>query len=472
MTNLSKFANDVHLENDYGKDPIALARFIETPAELAIGYGVAGFIGFVAAGFPALAYIGFVAGNDLVWSKSHNKSKAQHWKESQTSELLRLLEQGETEESASVPESQSPEPVKPIATNAQNCFETILKTPYVSRAFFGFQRTGKTYLAAMASREIGCTVYHINLMSVGPEDGQYWSHAHQSICCDLLTCSENDAHQSIKDAIATVDAFIKHPGKALLIVDEITFIGFRGNRYAEQLGPLLNRIADQIAAFSSAGIKRGKALWTIAPEFVAATLVDNVKAVKKLSLCYVTISKGRTVGWDGHDIGFSDECFKQIATNFTIAEPTASLDCDRVAFVNGCWMPLGDLPALPSTVPIPETPSQLLSRWQSAHPAEVFARAAMAALVPDVDKAIVHATDESIDFSDWFPNDESMLAFIDWLSVRRESSNLVSFAQVKSSYWAKKHGRDKATLNRILNQAIDYGFLIPKADDAYTIGEW
>jgi hypothetical protein len=385
---------------------------------------------------------------------------------------LGLLEQGEAEESSSVPENHSLELARPIATNAQNCFETILKTPYVSRAFFGFQRTGKTYLAAMASRAIGCEVFHINLMSVGPEDGQYWGHAHQSICCDLLTCSEDEAHQSIKTAIAVVEEFVRYPGNALLIVDEITFIGFKSNRYSEQLAPLLNRIADQIAAFSSAGIKRGKALWTIAPEFVAATLTDQVKAVKKLPLCYVTIEKGRTIGWNGHEIGFSDECFKQIANNFTIVEPTVSFSCDRVAFINGCWMPLGELPALPPTVPPPETPSQLLTQWQAANPAEVFARAAMAAFVPDVDKAIVQPTDETIDFSDWFPDDDKMLAFIDWLSVRKESNDSVSFEQIKGSYWAKKNGRDKATLDRILNQAIEYGFLIPTVDDAYTIGVW
>lgn len=472
MADLNRFTNDIHLENDYGREPIALARFIETPAELAIGYGVAGFIGFVVAGFPALAYVGFVAGNDLAWSKSHNKSKVQHWKESQTSELLRLLEQDEEEESSSASENPSLETAKPIATNTQNCLETILRTPYVSRAFFGFQRTGKTYLAAIASKEIGCAVFHLNLLSVGTEDAQYWTHAHKSICCDLLTCSEEEAHQSIKTAIAIVEEFIRHPGNALLIVDEITFIGFKSNRYSEQLAPLLNLIADQIAAFSSAGMKRGKALWTIAPEFVAATLTDQVKAVKKLPLCYVTIEKGRTIGWKGNEIGFSDECFKQVATNFTITEPTVSFNRDRVAFISGCWMPLGDLPPLPPTAPTPETPSQLLSQWQAANPVEVFARASMAAFVPGVDETIVQPTGEAIDFSDWFPDDGKMLTFIDWLSVRKESNDSVSFEQIKGSYWAKKHGRDKATLDRILNQAIEYGFLIQTIDDTYTIGTW
>lgn len=478
MTNLSNIANDIHFENDYGKEAIALARFIQTPAELAIGYGVVGFIGFVSVGFPALAYVGFIAGNDLLWAKSHNRSKAESWRDSQTQELLKLLEEGERDNAVQNPEALTvtrlegerntlTQPAKPVATNAQTCYQIILNSPYASRAIFGYQRTGKTYLAALASRAIGCPVFHINLLSVGPEDAQYWQHAAQSICIDLLTCSESDAKAKIKAAIDVVDQFVRHPGNALLVIDEVTFIGFKSNRYAGQLTPLLDRIADQIAAFSSAGIKRGKALWTIAPEFVATTLTDQIKAVKKLPLCYVSIEKGRTIGWEGNAIGFSTETFNQIANNFTIEPPPAPLGCDRIVFINGCWMPLGDLPALPPATP--DTPQQLIQQWGSAHPAEVFARAAMATFVPEVEESI--ATNAQ-DFTEWFPDDPAMHSFIDWLSTRKESNNEVTDRQIQSSYWAKKYGRNRTNIDRIVDQAIEYGFLISINSEIYEIGTW
>ncbi len=477
MTNLSNITNDIQFENDYGQEPIALAKFIQTPAELAIGYGVAGFIGFVSVGFPALAYVGFIAGNDLLWAKTHNRTKAESWKDAQTQELLKLLEESERDNAVQNPEALTvtrlegertiQQPAKPIATNIQTAFNAILANPYASRAFFGYQRTGKSYLAAIASRAIGCPVFHINLLSYGPEDAQYWQHAKESICIDLSVCGLEEGHAAIKRAIAVVESFIRHQGNALLIVDEVTYIGFKTSRYAEQLAPLLDRISDQIATFSSAGIKREKALWTIAPEFVASTLTDSVKAIKKLPLVYVTITPGKTIGWKGNAIGFSAETFAQVKANYSIEMPPAAFDCDRIAFINGCWMPLGDLPALPPATP--DSPQQLIQQWGSAHPSEVFVRAAMASFLPEVEATI--ATNAQ-DFSEWFPDDPAMHSFIDWLSTRKESNNEVTHEQIRGSYWAKKYGRDRNNIDRIVDQAIEYGFLISINSEVYEIGTW
>ncbi len=486
MTNLSNIANDIHFENDYGREPIALAKFIQTPAELAIGYGVGAFVGFVAAGVPALLYVGFIAGNDLLWAKTHNRTKAESWKDAQTQELLKLLEESDRTIAVQNPEALTvtrlegdrntlTQPAKPVATNAQTCYQTILNSPYASRAIFGYQRTGKTYLAALASRAIGCPVFHINLLSYGPEDGQYWQHAKESVCIDLSVCSVEEGHAAIKRAIAVVEAFIKHQGNALLIVDEVTYIGCKTNSYGEQLTPLLNRLADQIATFSSAGIKREKALWTIAPEFVASTLTDTVKAIKKLPLVYVSITPGKTIGWKKNAIGFSAETFAQVKANYSIEMPTIPFSCDRIAFINGCWMPLGDLPALPPATP--ESPQQLIQQWEGAHPSEVFMKAAMATFIPEVEASMTSDRPEVIaisspDFTEWFPDDPAMHSFIDWLSTRKESNNEVTHEQIRGSYWAKKYGRDRNNIDRIVDQAIEYGFLISINSEVYEIGTW
>jgi hypothetical protein len=111
---------------------------------------------------------------------------------------------------------------------------------------------------------------------------------------------------------------------------------------------LLCIIADKITTLSSSGKKRKKAIWTIAPEFVAGSLVQDAKAIKKLSLCYVTIHPSKTVDWDGQAIGFSDELYDQIKNNYSITDP-ASMglpDADRIVYMNKQWLPIGELKRL------------------------------------------------------------------------------------------------------------------------------
>jgi hypothetical protein len=233
--------------------------------------------------------------------------------------------------------------------NMPTGFSEILADPYQSRAFFGAQRTGKSYFSAVSSRELNhalsCKIFHLNLASFGDEDSYYWSHATETIQCDLSAMDAFQASQIIKKAIELVQSFYRTQN-AILIVDEIAYLGSTSNQHSEILKPLLTIIADKITTLSSSGKKRQQAVWTIAPEFVAGSLVQDAKAVKKLKLCYVSIHPDRSTPWNGQEIGFDWELFNQIKANFTISDPEAVPNSDRICFIGSHWLPVGELPDL------------------------------------------------------------------------------------------------------------------------------
>lgn len=224
----------------------------------------------------------------------------------------------------------------------------VLADPYESRAIFGAQRTGKSYFAAIATKEIGCKIFHLNLASFEDEDKWYWQHAYKSLTADLTTLDAFSAGIIVKDAIALVHEFYASQ-EAILVIDEIVYIGSVNNRHKDLLIPLLSVIADKITTLSSSGKKREKAIWTIAPEFVAGSLMQDAKAIKKLKLCYLTIAPGQTVDWNGQAIGFSSELFDQIKNNYPVAQPPAqgAIEDERIALIDEVWSPLGELPPLP-----------------------------------------------------------------------------------------------------------------------------
>jgi len=242
-----------------------------------------------------------------------------------------------------VPSSPAAQPSIPTALSI------IVSDPYQSRAWFGAQRTGKSYLAAVASLQInellGCKIYHINLASFGNEDSYYWSHAVKSLTCDLSSLGGYEASQMIKSAIELVKEFYSTQN-AILIVDEVAYCGSSVAAHKDALAELMRIIADKITTLSSSGKKRMQAIWTIAPEFVAGSLTQDAKAVKKLKLCYVSVHPSASINWQGQTIGFDWELFNQIKANYTISDPICVPSQDRICFIGSDWVPVGELPDL------------------------------------------------------------------------------------------------------------------------------
>jgi hypothetical protein len=318
-----------------------------------------------------------------------------------TSQKARLLQQMrehamQAEIAAPAVPISSPKPVS-VAT----AWDSVLSDPMRSRAFFGGQRTGKSYFAAAVSSQIkrqkNTRIFHLNLHSFGDEDGYYWKHAEQSIAVDLSAMDFQQAKVVVQSAIKLVETFYKTPN-SILIFDEITIVGATNSRYKDLVAPLLGFLADKITILTSSGKKREQAIWTLAPEMVAANLTQPAKAIKSLSLFYISVAPGRSVDWQGQAIGASLELWSQLNVNYTVAPlPFAGeFECDRIACIDAEWVPLGAVPKL-------EPDSHKLERLMKAEaedvPQEEQLNSAEAIEKPDLtDKEIMEL---AVELEEW-----------------------------------------------------------------------
>jgi hypothetical protein len=236
----------------------------------------------------------------------------------------------------------------------------ILKSPYSSYLLIGGQRTGKSYFAAVASRELvktGTKIYHLNLASYGDEDGYYWTHATKSVVGDLSTITDPDEAQNLIDSALEVIAEFWEDTDAILICDEITLAGSKHNHHSELMGQYLKTIAGKISSLTTTGMKRRKAIWCACPELVAGALQDSAKAIKSLKLLYFAISPGQFAEWQGQSISFDHSLHQQIKANWTAVEMPnndqvdllKTYKIDRIVWISDQWLPVGELPKIENT---------------------------------------------------------------------------------------------------------------------------
>lgn len=237
---------------------------------------------------------------------------------------------------------EEPQPSRQKTSNRATAQELIIARPYVSRAFYGAQRSGKTWLAAVCSADLAASslntkTYYINLCHAEADSLDIWSHA-KKVVADLSTCDAYTAEDAIEDSLNLVDEAMTQP-HSLLIVDEFIYTASTTNQYAEQMKPLVTKLADKITTLSSAGTKRKQAIYTIAPNIVASRLSNDGKAVKSLEPTLVGIAPGYSVDVDGHAVIWSDEVFTQVYDNYKGVQHPGDKDylAERIAWVNNKW---------------------------------------------------------------------------------------------------------------------------------------
>lgn len=232
----------------------------------------------------------------------------------------------------------------------ETAFSRILSNPMESRAFFGAQRTGKSYFCAAATAAIAkrdnTNVFHLNLHSFGDEDSYYWLHA-ESIAVDMAMMDHQQAKVVVQSATRLVEKFFRTPN-SILVFDEWTILGAINSRHKDLVATLFGFVADKIAVLTSSGKKRRQAIWAISPNFVAANLTQSAKAIKSLNLTYLSIPPGMTIDWNGQAIGCSHELFNQLNVNYSVAPLpfVGEFECERIACIDAEWIPLGDVPPL------------------------------------------------------------------------------------------------------------------------------
>lgn len=336
--------------------------------------------------------------------------------------------------------SPPPLAIGPSATNYFNektgegsfILDAVMRSPGVSRLMIGGQRTGKSYLAAVASRELaakGWKIYHVNLASYGTEDSYYWEHCTRSVVGDLPSITdEAEAKTLLEQAIGCLNDFWAQE-QAIMICDEITYVGSRFGQWKKTVDEYLCLVAGRISALTSSGMKREKAIWALCPELVSGSLEGPAKAIKSLDLMLFAVAPGRNVVWNKQEITFNEALYAQVSSNFdNVSRPTAeqvqlcnSYGIDRICFLNGEWLPVGDLPKLEPSV-IPDTPAAIARIWNGANMHEVMAMGLVEALIPGTYDPVGALIDEIAD------NDKRVALQIayQWAMDRKQSGQEIT----------------------------------------------
>lgn len=380
---LSRIVEGVEFDNDFGQELIGVGHITQDKGVIAIASLIGLFLGtsLINAPFGVLILLlglnDWIALNRIPTSNRVVDTVANPAKEEECDEYHDSLPQKapaigqDTRLNAvEVPVTPITNPHLPTPKITRSAYTLILDNPFQSLAIFGAQRTGKSYLAAIASQELhrrGIPIYAINLARYGEEDDVYWAHCNRAVLGDISEMRLYEANQLIEQAIEVVEEFYSQP-KAILIFDEWAYAGGKNNAHTESLEPLLKLMADKLSVLTSTGIKRGRAIWTLAPEFVAKDLQEPAKAIKKSKLLYVTIAPSKSINWRGNEIKFDDQLFAQVKYNYPIEYPEGRFTQERICYLNKEWIEMGDLPPLDPSLRPAIQPQQSIQPQQAETP--------------------------------------------------------------------------------------------------------
>ncbi|MBD1871976.1 hypothetical protein H6F75_00630 [Nodosilinea sp. FACHB-131] len=354
----------------------------------------------------------------------------------------------------------------------------ILQSPYRSRIFFGAQRSGKSMLVAIASKQMtdrGTKAYHLNLLSYAKqgldEDAKYTQHCVKSVRGDISKMAEPEVRVLVGDAIALVNEWWEQED-AILIVDEWAYLAAKDCQYANLLQALIGLIAGKMSALTSSGMKRTLAVWAVAPKMVADNLTPSGKAIKSMEVVYVSVPPGKNVEWQGQGVGFDEQLFEQVGYNYTITRPgIAEIGHDRIAFVGDRWLPLGTTPdmlaeplAQPRQLAMPEMAQGAVAVAEPIVAVEVAPLSLFSAPTsyPRIDSLIASS-------------DELNAAVLLWLKELGDGGE-VTTSKAATSAWAAKARRQgklpnakNETLRPIMATLQGMGLLAPVDEKTWTI---
>ncbi|WP_204141278.1 hypothetical protein [Halomicronema sp. CCY15110] len=336
------------------------------------------------------------------------------------------------------------------AADSQTAVEILLRSPSVSRAIYGGQRSGKTNLVAVVTRQLaeqGWSIYHLNLGAYFggevDEDAHYWAHAVRSVKADLLIADEDEAEQAVEDSLALIDAYLKDKKDSIIVVDEWKFVTNKANQYAALLEPVMTKLAGIISGLDSNGVKRFKTIWTIAPGIVAGSMTDAGKSVKNLGPVLVAVNPAKAVDWQGQTITFSYPCFDQVNNNLgvTIPPPQGNFAADRICFIDDKWRPLGG--------------AELSADLPQAQQANV---------VEGVSVGVPASHQETFVEEGLYPG---LSAFLNWLEEKRGA--VINYEAFHAANRFKETGRSRSQFVEYCDAAVMKGLIIPKANDKYFV---
>ena len=260
--------------------------------------------------------------------------------------------------------------VQPVVATSTTAYQKIIASPYRSRFFLGGQRTGKSFLAihcAQAAKAKGADIYYLNLSSWGTEDDGYSSVAMRGCAANIQVMSATHAENVIADARKLLQAFFISDRPSILVLEEWCELGSRNHQHKALLEPLLAYSASIVEQLANTGQKRQKAIYATGPMFVAGSLQQATKAAKSMALVLVAIAPNKTAHWNNQALSFDAAVFSMALANwYGVTDPVGEFDDDRIAFVDGAWLPVGDLPGIAQSAKAVSEPAPV------AAAAEVF----------------------------------------------------------------------------------------------------
>jgi hypothetical protein len=210
---------------------------------------------------------------------------------------------------------------------------------------------------------------------------------------------------------------------------------------------------------ASTGIKRAQAIWTASPDFVAGACTQDCKAIKSLSLCYVTIPPGKSVDWNGNPVKFHQETFENIKRNFpSLSYPEGKWKGERICFVDGQWRELGELPSLQVPTPIEsvvavESEDLIVRKLERVYQDSE-------SLPPNRFEQLASELNR--------PEQENLKSFVLWLGKRQGTE--ITFDQIKGS-WARNTGveRSKEALMPFIHIAVYKGLVSDSGNNKWVV---
>ncbi len=347
---------------------------------------------------------------------------------------------------AEIPNRVSPEILEAASAerDQRSAYQTLLASPFVSRAIFGGQRTGKTNLAAQAARKLSETrqirFFHFNLNSVAgsDEDAHYFDiDGIRSVRGDLLHSTPEAAERLINQVNGLIDEFMSYTGPSILIADEWSELAASFNEPVDLLAPLIASLAAKISGFASSGMKRRKAIWTIAPQMVAGQLEKFGRAVKSLSPILVAIAPGHTAKWEAEELSFDRSLYGQVSKNYPgIEEPPSDSAESRIAYINGRWAVLG---------------TRAIAAVSVQSSVGFAADAAVIAALP--------TTEDDLS--------EDLQLFRDWLTAKL--GEVVEYRDFNNASKFKSISRSRESFDFLCDKACIKEWLSPRGDDGYLV---
>ena len=265
---------------------------------------------------------------------------------------------------------------KAITQQSLSAYAVIVASPYRSRFFLGGQRTGKSYLAVASARnasEKGADVYYLNLSRWGTEDDSYSSIALKAVMSNIHALTTEQAAEMLEAARRLLQSFFISDHPAILVLEEWCELGSKHHQHKTLLEPLLRYSASIVEQLANTGQKRRKAVYATGPMFVAGSLQQATKAAKSMALILVAISPGKTVYWREQALTFDPAVFSMAVSNWHgVSEPPGDIESDRIAFVDGQWRAVGEIP----TASVTTTAQRGQTTKTSLTPVKISAEAA------------------------------------------------------------------------------------------------